>query len=247
MDHPVPLFDKEQQVIEKARLELASQGDGALSKPYMELLDEYQALLERSRRVAELALSVQLDLEAAVAQVAQLSQVDGLTGAMNRRAFEKLLSRDWAQSQREKGALSMLVVDIDNFRTYNDIYGSLAGDDCLKSVSHALMRCLFREVDVVARMEGNTFVVLLPATEPSGARVVAERILKEVSALEIPHLESPHGGIVTVSVGVSTVTPLPKDTPMLLVRQAQAALGEAKDMGRNTVVQHPGHETQQNS
>ncbi|MBI4806850.1 MAG: diguanylate cyclase [Desulfovibrio sp.] len=243
MDHPVPLFDKEQQVIENARLILTGHVDGALSKPYLELLDEYQALLERSRRVAELALSVQLDLEAAVAQVAQLSQVDGLTGAMNRRAFEKLLSRDWAQAQREKATLSMLVVDIDNFRAYNDIYGSLAGDDCLKSVAHALMRCLFREVDVVARMEGNTFVVLLPATEPDGARVVAERIVKEVAALEIPHLESPHGGLVTVSVGVATVIPAPKDAPMLLVRQAQAALGEAKDSGRNAVFQNSGGDT----
>jgi diguanylate cyclase (GGDEF)-like protein len=247
MDHPVPLFDKEQQVIENARLALNAQGDVALSTPYRELLDEYQALLDRSRRVAELALSVQLDLEAAVAQVAQLSQVDGLTGAMNRRAFEKLLSRDWAQSQREKASLSLLVVDIDNFRAYNDIYGSLVGDDCLKSVAHALMRCLYREVDVVARMEGNTFVVLLPATEPDGARVVAERIVKEIAALEIPHLESPHGGMVTVSVGVSTVTPSPKDTPMLLVRQAQTALGEAKDMGRNAVFQHPGQVIPQNS
>jgi len=247
MDHPVPLFDKEQQVIENARLVLTGQSDGALSKPYLELLDEYQALLERSRRVAELALSVQLDLEAAVSQVAQLSQVDGLTGAMNRRAFEKLLSRDWAQAQREKTALSMLVVDIDNFRAYNDIYGSLAGDDCLKSVSHALMRCLYREVDVVARMEGNTFVVLLPSTEPDGARVVGERILKEIAALEIPHLESPHGGMVTVSVGVSSVTPSPKDTPMVLVRRAQAALGDAKDSGRNAVFQNSGEETFQSS
>jgi diguanylate cyclase (GGDEF)-like protein len=247
MDHPIPLFDKEQQIIENARLALATQGESALSKPYLELLDEYQALLDRSRRVAELALSVQLDLEAAVAQVAQLSQVDGLTGAMNRRAFEKLLSRDWAQAQREKAPLSLLVVDIDNFRVFNDIYGSLAGDDCLKSVAHALMRCLYREVDVVARMEGNTFVVLLPATEADGARVVAERIVKEAAALEIPHLESPHGGMVTVSVGVATVTPSPRDTPMLLVRQAQAALGEAKDLGRNAVFQHPGQEIPQNS
>lgn len=247
MDHPIPLFDKEQQVIENARLALTNQGDIALFKPYAELLDEYQALLDRSRRVAELALSVQLDLEAAVAQVAQLSQVDGLTGAMNRPAFEKLLSRDWAKAQRERTSLSMLVVDIDNFRAYNVIYGSLTGDDCLKSVAGALMRCLYREVDVVARMGGDTFVVLLPATEPGGARVVSERILKEVAALEIPHLESPHGGMVTVSVGVSTVEPTRKDVPMLLVRQAQAALGEAKEMGRNAVFQHPGQEIPQNA
>ena len=247
MDHPIPLFDKEQQVIENARLALTNQGEGALTESYVELLGEYQALLARSRRVAELALSAQQDLEAAAAQVAQLSQVDGLTGAMNRPAFEKLLSRDWAQAQREKGALSMLVVDVDAFRAYNDIYGSLAGDDCLKSVAYALMRCLYREVDVVARMEGDTFVILLPATERDGARVVSERIVKEVAGLEIPHLESPHGGMVTVSVGLSTVVPSPRDVPMLLVRQAQAALGEAKDMGRNGVFQHPLPDIPKNS
>jgi diguanylate cyclase (GGDEF)-like protein len=233
MDHPAPQFDKELQVIEKARKALAEARDDTLAGPLGELVEEYEVLLGRTRRVADLAASVQEDLEAAMDQVAQLSQVDGLTGAMNRRAFEKLLSRDWAQAQREVSALSMLVVNVDLFRIFNELYGSLRADDCLKSVAQAVMRCLYREVDVVARMEGDTFVVLLPGAEPQGARVVAERIQKEVSALEIPHLESPHGGVVTVSVGLSTARPSRGDAPMRLVRQAQAALGQAKDLGRN--------------
>ena len=245
MDQPAPLFDKERQVAAKARQALAQAKDAPLASALGELVGEYEMLLERAGRVAELAASVQEDLEAAMAQVAQLSQVDGLTGAMNRRSFEKLLSRDWAQAQREGSPLSMLVVNVDLFRAFNDLYGSLSADDCLKSAAQAVMRCLYREVDVVARMEGDTFVVLLPGAETQGARVVAERILKEVADLEIPHLESHHGGVVTVSVGLSTATPTRGDAPMSLVRSAQAALGRAKEMGRNTVAQHPGQEVEQ--
>jgi len=238
MDHPIPLFDKEQQVVDSARQALAESGDSCPALPYGQLLAEYEALLDRSRRVAEMALSVQLDLEAAMEQVAQLSQVDGLTGAMNRRTFEKVLARDWAQAQREGSPLSLIIVNLDFFRSYNDIYGSLHGDDCLKAVAQAVMRCLYREVDVVARMEGDTFAALLPGTDETGATVVAQRILAEASGMEIPHLESPHGGVVTVSVGLSTITPSRSDAPMVLVRRAQAALGDAKQSGRNAWAMH---------
>ncbi|WP_243357847.1 diguanylate cyclase [Fundidesulfovibrio terrae] len=234
MDHPLPLFDKEQQVVESARQALAA-APQALAEPFGELLREYESLMERSRRVAEMALSVQMDLDAALAQVSQLSQVDGLTGALNSRSFELLLSRDWAQAQREGTALSLVMVNVDNFRAYNDIYGSLKGDDCLKAVTQVLLRCLYREVDVVARLEGDTFAALLPGTDAKGALVVAERIASETAALEIPHLESPHGGVVTVSVGLAAVTPTRAEAPMVLVRRAQAALGLAKDSGRNAV------------
>lgn len=238
MDHPIPLFDKEQQVVDSARRALSESGEASPALPYGQLLAEYEALLERSRRVAEMALSVQLDLEAALEQVAQLSQVDGLTGTMNRRTFERVLARDWAQAQREESPLSLVIVNVDLFRSFNDIYGSLHGDDCLKAIAQAVMRSLYREVDVVARMDGDTFAALLPGTNEEGAQVVARRILAEAAALEIPHLESPHGGVVTVSVGLSTISPSRSDAPMILVRGAQAALGDAKHAGRNTWAMH---------
>jgi diguanylate cyclase (GGDEF)-like protein len=241
MDHPLPLFDKERSVVDSARQALAA-GEQGLAEPFGELLREYEALLTRSRRVAEMALSVQMDLDAALTQVAQLSQVDGLTGAMNARSFELLLSRDWAQAQREGGPLSLVMVNVDNFRAYNDVYGPLRGDDCLKAVAQVLMRCLYREVDVVARLEGDTFAALLPGTDAQGALVVAERIASEAAALEMPHLESPHGGVVTVSVGLAAMTPTRSEAPMLLVRRAQAALGDAKDSGRNAVCLDSGGE-----
>lgn len=245
MDQIAPLFDKERQIVERARKALAApsaSGHADAIVPafaYSELLSEYEVLLERAGRVAELANQVQLDLEAAMAQVVQLSQVDGLTGAMNRRAFERLLSRDWAQAQREGTPMSLLVVNVDGFRAFNDVYGSLEADDCLKSVAQAVMRSLYREVDAVARMEGDTFAALLPGVEAPGANVVAERIVSEVARLGIPHLDSPHGGVVTVSVGLSTVIPTRGDAPMVLVRLAQAALGDAKTLGRNRVVFFP--------
>ena len=238
MDQIAPLFEKERQVVEKARQALGApeSGDAVPAASFQELLAEYELLLERAGRVADLANQVQMDLEAAMSQVAQLSQVDGLTGTLNRRAFEKLLSRDWAQAQREGTPVSLLVVNLDNFRAYNDIYGSLTADDCLKSVAQAVMRSLYREVDAMGRMEGDTFAALLPGADAQGAAVVAGRMLEEVAQLAIPHLESPHGGLVTVSIGYSTVTPTRGDAPMVLVRLAQAALGDAKLQGRNTAV-----------
>lgn len=239
MDQPAPLFEKERQTLENARRALAGSPDAPLAKPFGELALGYEALLERAGRVAALADSIQNDLDAAMDQVAQLSQVDGLTGVMNRRAFEKLFARDWAQAQREGSALSLLIINLDRFRAFNQLYGALAGDDCLRSVAQALLRCLFREVDVVARMEGDTFAALLPGADAEGAAIVARRVLEEVAALEIVHLESPNGGVVTVSVGVATVRPERSDPPMLLARKAQEALGEAKREGGGLMVEAP--------
>jgi diguanylate cyclase (GGDEF)-like protein len=239
MDQPAPLFEKERQTLENARRALAQAPDAPLAGPFGELALGYEALLERAGRVAALADSIQSDLDAAMDQVAQLSQVDGLTGVTNRRAFEKLFARDWAQAQREGSALSLLIINLDRFRAFNQLHGALAGDDCLRGVAQALLRCLFREVDVVARMEGDTFAALLPGADAEGAAIVARRVLEEVAALEIVHLESPHGGVVTVSVGVATVRPERSDAPMLLARKAQEALGEAKQGGGALVVQAP--------
>ena len=236
MNHHAPKFDKEFQVLDHARQALAQADGNPLVAPYGELLCQYELLLERAKRVTELALTVQMELDETVEQVDQLSQLDGLTGAFNRRSFERLLARDWAQAQREEGVLSLMMANIDFFRSYNEVYGPQAGDDCLKGVAAAFMRSLYREVDVTARMEGDTFAVLLPGTNAEGVRIVAERILREVAAQEIPHLESPHGGFVTVSMGISTVAPSRSDAPMLLVRKAQEAMGEAKSKGRATVV-----------
>ncbi len=238
MDHPIPLFQKETRVVEDARDALAALGSSELAEPYSRLLAEYEALLGRSRAVAEMALMVQTDLEAAMDQVAQLTQVDGLTGALNRRAFERLLARDWAKAQREGSPVGLLVVDVDGFRPFNDVNGFPQGDDCRKGVAQAVMRSLYREVDAAGRRDADTFAALLPGTDVKGALLVAGRIVSEVAALEIPHLESPHGGVVTVSVGVAVASPTRADAPMGLVREAQAALGRAKDQGGNTVALH---------
>lgn len=234
------LLEKEKSVAVRIRQALSEAEQAAMAcgepnilAPHLAgLLEEYEALAQRSRRVAELARCVQQDLDDALEQVTQLTQVDGLTGAMNRPSFERLLSRDWAQAQRESTPLSLLLVNVDSLQAYNVLYGSLAGDECLRAVARALMRCLYREVDVVARLEGDTFAALLPGTVAEGAAVVGQRILEEVAGMEIPHLESVHGGFVSVSVGLSTMTPGRGDAPLALVRAAQAALGAAKDGGR---------------
>ena len=241
MDFPQPLFDKEQQVLAKAKSVLARlvSEDKPLAQGMAELLDGYEELLGRAKRMTELTLAVQMELEDVEDQVARLTQVDGLTGALNRRTFEKLLARDWARCQREASPISMIIVNLDHFRAYNQIYGSQEGDDCLRAVGGAIMRCLLREVDAAGRLDGDTFVALLPGTEEQGAWIVAERMAKEIAALSIPHLESPQGGLLTVSLGLATMVPGRGDSPMRLISQAQEAMGRAKDQGGSAIVVCP--------
>jgi diguanylate cyclase (GGDEF)-like protein len=179
-------------------------------------------------------------LTAANAQLLVLSYVDGLTGLANRRAFDERFAAEWAFAVREAVDIAVLLVDIDHFKHYNDHYGHLAGDDCLRGVAAHVGAAVLRASDLPARFGGEEFVVLLPGNSDQGAADVAERLCHSVYDAKMPH-EASTFGRVTISVGVASVAPGLTDMPDMLMTRADEALYKAKQDGRNQVcVAMPG-------
>jgi len=130
--------------------------------------------------------------------------IDALTGIANRRQFDEALPREWARAQRSGAPVSLLMIDIDAFKKYNDSYGHPAGDRCLQSVAQAIRQAVHRPADLAARYGGEEFVVLLPETDAAGARFLAHQLLRAVDELQIPHDASPVASHVTLSIGISS-------------------------------------------
>jgi diguanylate cyclase (GGDEF)-like protein len=169
----------------------------------------------------------------------QISTIDGLTGIPNRRFFDEFLAKHWYQAADRKQPLSLIFIDIDYFKPFNDSYGHAAGDDCLRSVAWALSSALTHPTDIVARYGGEEFVCVLPGTHLDGARAVAQRIHHEVNALAIPHSQSDVAPHITVSMGVASAMPGSDELDMTrLLEIADHRLYLAKDQGRNRCVWH---------
>jgi diguanylate cyclase (GGDEF)-like protein/PAS domain S-box-containing protein len=174
------------------------------------------------------------------ATLARLAMQDGLTGLANRRAFDGALDREWHRAARDGAPLSLLLLDVDRFKAFNDRYGHQAGDECLRSVAQAVKEAVHRFGDLAARYGGEELAMLLPGTAMAGAAEVAERARAAVQALGLPHLEGGPLQVVTVSIGVATITPLiDGPPPARLVAAADGALYQAKHNGRNRVVVAP--------
>ncbi|WP_438446396.1 PAS domain S-box protein [Gorillibacterium sp. sgz5001074] len=164
----------------------------------------------------------------------KLSTMDGLTGIPNRRHFNEVLVREWHRAARGSKPLSMIMLDVDFFKSYNDTYGHQAGDECLKVTAALLSDEVKRAGDMVFRYGGEEFAVLLPDTDEAGAAVVAEQIRSAVERREIPHRSSPNQ-VLTASLGIASVIPTPLSGPEALVAKADMALYRAKEHGRNQV------------
>ncbi|MDJ1173511.1 diguanylate cyclase [Roseofilum capinflatum] len=172
-------------------------------------------------------------LEKANQELYGLATSDGLTQLANRRYFDQLLYQEWQRLTREQQPLSLILSDIDFFKHYNDTYGHQAGDDCLKQVALAIQKGVQRPADLVARYGGEEFVVMLPNTPQSGAVAIAKRIQDHVQALQIRHQNSTASSVVTLSLGIATVVPVPEINPEWLLKAADEALYQAKAQGRN--------------
>jgi diguanylate cyclase (GGDEF)-like protein len=168
----------------------------------------------------------------------RLAHRDGLTGIANRRSFDRTLDAEWRRALRKTKSLTLLMLDVDHFKGYNDSYGHQAGDECLRRVAAAMAQVPVRVSDQVARYGGEEFAVILPDMSLQGASVVAERIRVAVEQLALVNRVSATGWV-TVSIGVASMTARPDQTPAQLVAWADAALFEAKRQGRNRVVVHP--------
>ncbi len=168
-------------------------------------------------------------------QLKDQSLQDGLTGIANRRRFDEYLKLELKRAWRSQGPLSLVMIDIDAFKPYNDNYGHGAGDECLKQVARVIQAGLKRPSDLAARYGGEEFAVILPETDTKGASALAEELRKTVEALKIPHKHSPVQDHVTVSLGVAAIIP-EKDIPAkTIIDAADKALYRAKEKGRNRV------------
>ncbi|MBS4538650.1 diguanylate cyclase [Clostridium sp. D2Q-11] len=165
----------------------------------------------------------------------ELSRIDGLTGIPNRRTFDVTLEREWNRSLRMSSSLSLIMLDIDNFKLYNDTYGHLAGDECLKKVAKTLSSAIRRPGDLAARYGGEEFAIILPSTDKNGAMHIAEEIRLRISDLKIPHSSSQVSEYVTISIGVTTMKNRSTSTPKELINRADKALYMSKDQGKNKV------------
>ena len=174
-----------------------------------------------------LSLNKELDRQAST---------DGLTGVANRRYLNEFVEREWARAVRENTTVAVIMVDIDFFKAYNDTYGHLAGDECLKRVARQLKNNIKRPADLVARYGGEEFAIVLPNTDVQGAEVIAENCRKSIETLAIVHGASSVSSVVTVSLGVAGSREAQCRAATDLFEGADSALYQAKQLGRNRVV-----------
>jgi diguanylate cyclase (GGDEF)-like protein len=181
-----------------------------------------------------------VELKQARDRLLALAATDGMTGLFNRRAFDVALEREYKRLARMHAPLSLIMLDVDFFKAYNDCYGHVAGDDCLRKIASELSAAMHRPADFVARYGGEEFVCILPETGLSGGIEVVERIQAGIGRLAIPHSGSLVAPTVTVSFGVATGVCVQDLDGELLLRAADACLYEAKTAGRNRAVARDG-------
>ena len=200
-------------------------------------LTSVRRLRASQKRLEQLVGERTTALREALEKVEQMSRTDILTGLSNRRHFEERLSRDWTRAVETRTPISVMMLDIDYFKQFNDTAGHQEGDRCLKQVAAALARSV-RDDDFVARYGGEEFVVLLAGSDVNATAMIGRRIQESVSALNLPHPGRPPGSVVTVSAGFATAEPGVIDSVEELVRRADEALYRAKELGRDQVVMH---------
>jgi diguanylate cyclase (GGDEF)-like protein/PAS domain S-box-containing protein len=182
---------------------------------------------ERKKTEQEL-IKLQKELE-------ELSFKDGLTGVANRRMFDSVIETEWLKARQNKQPLSLIIIDIDFFKEYNDFYGHLQGDDCLKQVAETLNNVKARSRDFFGRFGGEEFVMLLPEADENAAWLIAERCRQALFKKQIPHEQSKVSQLLTISLGVSTMIPSQDVEHTELISRADKQLYQAKQKGRNCI------------
>lgn len=231
------LFTREIKILSEAgQLEnKEAYSDNPLMPPYRSLIKHYRKLLNQTKRLVKMSDRMQSDLNELNDRLEKLSSLDGLTGIPNRRWFDENYEMEWKRAERSGIPLSVIMMDIDYFKRFNDTYGHAEGDKCLKAVASALSYGAKRSVEVVARYGGEEFVAVLPGTTIDGAEVVAENMRQLVFDLSIPHIKSEVSNYVTISIGVASSQPpvRGRDTSESLLKLADTMLYKAKKNGRN--------------
>lgn len=187
----------------------------------------FRALRESQQQLMALNLELQ-----------RMTRSDGLTGLSNRRYLDEFLSLEWRRAAREKNELAVLMIDIDDFKKFNDSYGHIVGDEALRKVSHVVRQCLRRPADLAARFGGEEFTAVLPTTSLAGAQLVAEQIRNGVQELLIAHRQSNIGHL-SVSIGAAAMVPTHEASFSRVIEAADRALYAAKTSGKNRVMVEP--------
>lgn len=214
---------------------IAAGGDDYLSKPVSGIV--LNAKIRAMQRLIQMQTSLLVltrRLDSANRELQRLSSTDGLTGIANRRFFDDTLQREWRRARRNSGSVALLICDVDHFKGYNDHYGHVAGDDCLRRIAATIQKHMERASDLAARYGGEEFAVILPETSIGSAALVAERIRHAIAEQLIPHAGSSYGRI-TLSIGVAAAVPGLDNPPDDLVLDADRALYQAKSSGRDAV------------
>ena len=212
-------------------------GDDYLVKPVsFVVLNAKIRAMQRIDSMSRKLLEMSTRLTAVNRELEQISRQDALTRIANRRYFDSYLAQELLRARRQKSELSLILVDVDYFKRYNDHYGHQAGDDCLRQVAAALAGACRRPADLVARYGGEEFTVILPETHAAGAAVIADSLKLAVAQLAIPHADSDVSKIVTMSQGIASLVPEAQTTPEQLIERADQALYRAKQKGRNCEV-----------
>ncbi len=199
------------------------------------MADQIDYLVKSNQLLEARVMERTRELEIVNQRLEMLSRMDGVLGISNRAYFDDRIKTEWRLARRNKQRISLLMIDVDYLKLYNDTYGHLEGDNCLRSVARAAREALFRPTDLVARFGGEELVVLLPNTTLDGARLVAERIKSQVDGYAIPHAASSVSKRVSVSIGLATLEPVQGGDALALLLQAENALCQAKKRGRNLI------------
>lgn len=209
-------------------------GDDYLPKPIIkQVLIAKMTAMERIAAMRNQLLQVTHNLQLANEELAQLAMLDGLTGIANRRYLDISLHKEIARARRNVLPLTLIIADIDFFKKYNDHYGHLQGDECLKSVAKALQQTLLRPGELVARYGGEEFCMILPDTNEKNAIIMADKLLNSVRALECQHAGIDPHALLSISLGVVSIIPDHNLTVKSLIELADKKLYQAKENGRN--------------
>ena len=203
-------------------------------------LDEQERLRQTisaaNLRLEDMVQERTAELEEANRKLADLSTTDGLTSLANRRRFDEVFDSEWQRARRQGLPLAIAMIDVDEFKAYNDHFGHQAGDDVLRRIGAILRAHIQRSSDLTARYGGEEFIIVLPGMNLKEATALVETIRQAVQADGMKHTEQSPAGVVTVSIGVATCIPQPGYDAEGLLREADAAMYEAKRRGRNNVV-----------
>jgi len=250
-DIPVIFISARDEVLDKVQA-FAVGGVDYITKPFQiaevlarvenqltlrRLQKQLQEQNERLKQEINSRIIAETLLQEANKKLERLVNLDGLTQLANRRCFDEYLDQEWQRLAREHLPLSLIMCDIDFFKNYNDTYGHVVGDDCLRKVSLLIKQSVRRPADLAARYGGEEFVLVLPNTDIEGSMAIAEIIRQGLLELAIPHEDSAVSQLVTLSMGVTSLIPMVDSLPSVLLTAADYALYRAKELGRNQTYQ----------